>query len=194
MENIQISGKQTKLGESLKSHVRQYIISSLRKYFDSVVSINVQFSKNTFNFKCEINIHVEKTIFVHSNGLSNDAYGSFNIANEKIKKRLRRYHRKLTHLRKNSKVISKESNLSQFIIKDPETSKKEENINQPMIIAETDFIVKTMSVSEALMVMTLSDQNAILFKNIQSKKINFLFKRPDGNIGWVDTKKTNDYL
>ena len=189
MDNIQISGKQTKLGESLKSHVKQYINSSLRKYFESVVSINIQFSKDTFNFKCEINIHVEKTIFVQSNGLSNDAYGAFNIANEKIKKRLRRYHRKLTDHRKNSKVISKESNMSQFIIQDPESHRKEENINQPIIIAETNFIVKTMSVSEALMVMTLSEENAILFKNIKNNKINFLFKRPDGNIGWIDTKK-----
>ena len=191
MDNIQISGKQTKLGESLKSHVKQYIKSSLKKYFESVVSINIQFSKDTFNFKCEINIHVEKTIFVQSNGLSNDAYGAFNIANEKIKKRLRRYHRKLTDHRKNSKVISKESNMSQFIIQDPESHRKEENINQPIIIAETNFIVKTMSVSEALMVMTLSEENAILFKNIKNNKINFLFKRPDGNIGWIDTKKIN---
>ena len=71
MENIQISGQQTQLGESLKSHVRENILSSLMKYFTSVISTNVQFSKDTFNFKCEIKIHVEKTIFVQSHALSN---------------------------------------------------------------------------------------------------------------------------
>ena len=191
MDNIQISGKQTKLGESLKSHVRENILSSLMKYFTSVISTNVQFSKDTFNFKCEIKIHVEKTIFVQSHALSNDAYGAFNIANEKIKKRIRRYHRKLTDHRKISRKSLKENSVSQYIIQDPDSLKKKENIDHPLIIAETDFIIKRLSISEALMVMNLSEENAILFKNSKNNRINFLHKRSDGNVGWIDTHKIN---
>ncbi|MBD74706.1 MAG: ribosomal subunit interface protein, partial [Rickettsiales bacterium] len=81
--SISISGKQTKVGKSLSFYVEENIRKSLKKYFEKFISIDVLFSKQSFNFKCEINIHVEKTIFVQSNGLSINAYGAFNIANEK---------------------------------------------------------------------------------------------------------------
>ena len=96
MNNIEVSGKQTKLGEALKSYVKENIIHSLTKYFKKFLNANILFSKDKYNFKCEINIHLESSIFVQSHSISNDAYGAFNIANEKIKKRIRRYHRKLT--------------------------------------------------------------------------------------------------
>ena len=91
--NISVSGKQTKVGKSLTEYVKDSI-STLKKYFDNFISANV-FSKDKYNFRCEINIHIDGAIFLQGNAISNDAYGSFNVANEKIKKRLRRYHRKL---------------------------------------------------------------------------------------------------
>ena len=63
------------------------------------------------------------------------------------------------------------------------------NLHDPVIIAESDDVIKTVSVSEAIMLMNLKDQNAIFFKNVQSKRLNILYRRPDGNIGWVDPKK-----
>jgi len=102
--NISIAGKQTKVGTSLSQYVGKTVNTTLKKYFKKFISANVIFSKDRFNFKCEISIHIEGSIFVKGNALSNDAYGAFNISNEKIKKRLRRYHRKLTdHRSKNSK-------------------------------------------------------------------------------------------
>ena len=69
------------------------------------------------------------------------------------------------------------------------TLKKSEISNEPIIIAESEELIKTISVGEALMLMKLNDQNAIFFKNIQTKRLNLLFKRSDGNIGWLDPKK-----
>mgnify|MGYP005722333445 FL=1 len=103
---ISVSGKQTKVGKSLTHYVKDSLVQTLRKYFDNFISANILFSKDTFNFKCEINIHIDSGIFIQGNAGSNDAYGAFNVANEKIKKRLRRYHRKLTdHRLKNRKPL-----------------------------------------------------------------------------------------
>ena len=124
MENkIAVSGKQTKVGSSLKNYVTESLSLTLKKYFKDFINANVLFSKDTFNFKCEGAIHLESTIFVKSNSLSNDAYGSFNLANEKIKKRIRRYHRKLTdHRQKNSKLV-KNIEASEYVLKDPDKEK-----------------------------------------------------------------------
>ena len=98
--NISISGKQTKVGKSLTIYARDNIISALKKYFDKFVSANIIFSKSRFNFICEISLHIDSNLYVQSSAESNDAYGAFNVANEKIKKRVRRYHRKIVDHRK----------------------------------------------------------------------------------------------
>lgn len=189
MINIAVSGKQTKLGNALTSHVKSNLIISLEKYFKSVLSANVQFSKSTFNFRCEINIHLESTIYVQSHALSNDAYGAFNIANEKIKKRIRRYHRKLVDHRTKIKSTKKEKLVFEYTFKNRDTIKQSSEIDNPLIIAETEYTIKTLSVSEAIMLMDLSSENAIVFKNSKNKRINFLYLKPDGNISWIDPKK-----
>ena len=184
--SISVSGKQTKVGKSLTNYVKENLTNTLKKYFTNFLGSNVIFSKDSFNFKCDININIEGSIFIKGSSQSNDAYGAFNVANEKIKKRIRRYHRKLTaHRTKNSTSI-KDLQASQYIIKNPDI--KNANIDEPVIIAESEEMIKTVSVSEALMLMNLNDQNAIFFKNVKSKRLNILFKREDGNIGWLDPK------
>ena len=180
-DKILVSGKQTKIGLSLKKYSIDSLNSTLNKYFQEFISSSILFSKDTFNFKCEISIHLEKTIFVKSHSLSNDAYGAFNLANEKIKKRIRRYHRKLT-----------ETNVSEYIIQNPDKVRLNSSEKEPVIIAESEEIIKSLTVSEAIMLMDLNDQNAIFFKNTKNKRLNLLFKRSDGNIGWLDPKKWDE--
>ena len=186
---ISVSGKQTKVGKSLTHYVKDSLVQTLKKYFDNFISGNILFSKDTFNFRCEINIHIDSAIFIQGNAGSNDAYGAFNVANEKIKKRLRRYHRKLIDHRLKNKKPLKYLKANQYIIENPELKNTKKNLHDPVIIAESDDVIKTVSVSEAIMLMNLKDQNAIFFKNVQSKRLNILYRRPDGNIGWVDPKK-----
>ena len=191
-DKILVSGKQTKIGLSLKKYSIDSLNSTLNKYFQEFISSSILFSKDTFNFKCEISIHLEKTIFVKSHSLSNDAYGAFNLANEKIKKRIRRYHRKLTdHRAKLAKKLI-ETNASEYIIQNPEKVKLNSSEKEPVIIAESEEIIKSLTVSEAIMLMDLNDQNAIFFKNTKNKRLNLLFKRSDGNIGWLDPKKWDE--
>ncbi len=187
--SISVSGKQTKVGKSLTTYVKNMVLSTQKKYFENFISANVLFSKDSYNFRCEISIHIDGSIFLHGNALSNDAYGAFNVANEKIKKRLRRYHRKLTDHRTKNKKPLKYLEASQYIIENPELKNSKKHSSEPVIIAESEDVIKTISVSEAIMLMNLNDQNAIFFKNIQSKRLNILYRRPDGNIGWVDPKK-----
>ena len=91
--------------------------------------------------------------------MSNDAYGAFNLANEKIKKRIRRYHRKLTDHRAKLDKKDIEINASEYIIKNPEKVKINISEKEPVIIAESEEIIKSLTVSEALMLMDLNDQN-----------------------------------
>ena len=160
---ITVAGKQTKIGKSLSNYVKDVLNTTLKKYFKNFINSSVLFSKDTFNFKCEISIHLEGSIFVKSTALSNDHYGSFNLANEKIKKRIRRYHRKLTDHRSSNLKSLKYIEANEYIIKDPEKIKKSEFSNEPIIIAESEELIKTISVGEALMLMKL---NAVSYTHL----------------------------
>lgn len=187
-EDIQVSGKQTKVGKSLTLYVRENLFVTLKKYFSSFITADVLLSKDSYNFKCDISIHIDSSIFIKGNALSNDAYGAFNIANDKLKKRIRRYHRKLVAHRTQFKKNSKYTEASQYVLQDS-SGVSNDGSDEPFIVAESEEIIKTLSVSEAMMLMNLNDQNAYFFKNIKSKRLNILFRRSDGNIGWLDPKK-----
>ncbi len=173
----------------MTNYVSETLGKILRKYFKNTIDSSVLFSKDTFNFKCEISIFLENSIFIKSHAISNDAYGAFNIACEKIKKRIRRYHRKLIDHRIKNKKTQKFLEASQYIIENPEKNEKKiDSADEPVIIAESEELIKTLSVSEALMLMSLNEQNAIFFKNVKTKRMNILYKRTDGNVGWIDPK------
>ena len=74
------------VGKSLTLHVRENLFTTLKKYFSNFITADVLLSKDTYNFKCDISIHIDSSIFIKGNALSNDAYGAFNIANDKLKK------------------------------------------------------------------------------------------------------------
>ena len=58
--------------------------------------------------------------------------------------------------------------------------------NDPLIIAEISTNIQKMSVSDAVMRMDLSGQAAMLFRNPKNGRLNMIYRRADGNIGWVE--------
>ena len=84
-DKILISGKQTKVGKSLTLYAKENISLTLKKYFSNFISADVLSQKISLILN-EISMHIDSSIFIKGNALSNDAYGAFNIANDKLKK------------------------------------------------------------------------------------------------------------
>jgi hypothetical protein len=101
-----------------------------------------------------------------------------------MEKRVRRYHRRLKDHHKRSPLPSEPANA--FIIKGSDEDALEEKGDAPLIVAESASDVKTMSVSEAVMQLELSETPAVLFRNVKHSGLNMVYRRSDGNIGWVD--------
>jgi ribosome-associated translation inhibitor RaiA len=119
-----------------------------------------------------------------------DPYAAFDGACEKIAKQLRRYKRRLTN---HNKAKPEDSILAQQFIIRPEPSDAElpEEEASPVIVAEVSQAIPTCTVSGAVMRLDLSDANAILFRNSSHGRLNMVYRRQDGNIGWVDPEATN---
>jgi len=58
----------------------------------------------------------------------------------------------------------------------------------PLTIAETKVDIPDASVSDAVMMMDLRNTTALLFKNSRSGALNMVYRREDGNIGWVEPR------
>jgi ribosomal subunit interface protein len=183
----QISGKQLDIGESLTNHVKDGIGEIVTKYAQRPTEITVTFSKDAHEFKCESTIHLSTGITVAAEGKSTEIYDSFEKCSEKIEKQLRRYKRRLKDHHKDRVTPVEVMEASAYIL----ASEDAENLNepeslQPVIVAEMETKIQSLSVGEAVMQMELTDAVVLVFQNEGHKRLNVVYKRKDGNIGWID--------
>ena len=187
---VTVYGKHIKIGASLEKHVKDHLIDTVKKYFNDALNAHVKIEKQGQLFQTEIIVNegTGNGILIKSNGHEYDSYRSFNVANEKIEKQLRRYKNRI----KSHKVI-KESEFdlisgTKYVISPLEKEDIENIEKSPTIIAEKVSGIENLSVKDAVMKMDLLNLPALLFINDASKKLNLVYYRKDGNISWIDTK------
>lgn len=186
--NLTIKGQHIDIGDSLTAHVEEKLEAIKQKFFNRVTDAAVTFSKESQHlFRAHINFHVGRGVRVEASGQNHDAYAAFDEAANRIAKQLGRYKNKLRdhHERLEKTPESAFIAARNYALKseDPEV---ESTLEEHVIIAEETTAIATMSVSEAVMRMDLADQNFMLFKNVKTGDLNIVYRRSDGNIGWVD--------
>lgn len=197
---IKVIGSNIDSSQSLTQYVEENLPPVITKYFDKAISADVHFSKNGPLFKAVITVNegVKGGITVKSNAEAGDVYACFTEAAQKAAKQLRRYKRKIKNYRRNGgglKSIEPDyQNLEaiKYVMPQVNIEAEEEVVetqNVPLdIIAEKNTNIEEMSVEEAIMKMDLADLPALAFINKDSKNVNFVYHRKDGNISWIDPK------
>ena len=185
---IQVNGKQIDVGESLRSYVQQKATEVISKYSSSATDITTTFSKDRYEYLCDISIHISTGMTAQSKGKANNIYDSFESSLDKVAKQLRRYKRRLKNHHNDRNEPIQFSNASSYVIstQNEETDSLEKESLKPLIIAEMQTKIPTLSVGEAVMQMELIGSNMLIFNNSFHKKINVVHIRDDGNVGWVD--------
>lgn len=181
---LQISGKRMDIGEALRSQVEARMGDALEKYFDGGFNGHVTVEREGSGFKTDCTVHLDTGIVLQAHGQSQDAYQSFDIAAERIEKRLRRYKRRLKehHTPRSETAESAAS----YVIAAPDEEEDIAADYSPAIIAEETTNLDTMTVGHAVMRMDLTGAPVLVFRNAAHGGVNVVYRRPDGNIGWVD--------
>lgn len=192
--NVQIKGKQIDVGDSLRGHVQQHLSEMVSKYFSNPLEATVVFSKEAHLFRADISVHAAKGILLQSNSAANDPYPAFDEAASRIAKRLGRYKKRLIDLHHAPTGPDKHAYLesmpaNQYVL-DAEKDHDEEE-HTALIIAETQTAIDTLTVSQAVMRIDLGQLPALLFKNRSTNQLNMVYRRSDGNIGWIDPSNTS---
>lgn len=185
---ISVSGQHIDTGESLKKYAEDRLVSTVEKYFDHAVSANAHFTKQGYLNICDliVNEGTGRHMVIKSNAECDDIYSSFDQALAKLEKQLRRYKNRIKdhHKEKTSEIFVDAVNYTIDRYADDGL----EQGDNPVTIAENQTKIGTYSVSEAIMKMDLENLEALMFKNSLTDRINMVYHRKDGNIGWVDSK------
>ena len=185
---FRVSGKNLDIGEALRERVSGRIVEALSKYFDGGYSGHVTVEKEGFGFRTECAIHLDSGITLHTEANAADAYASADQAALRIEKRLRRYKRRLKDrhaARANGAGAAIDA--PSYVIEAPshETDDEVTEFN-PVIIAESTTVLKQFSVSEAVMELDMTGAPVVVFRHASHGRVNLVYRRPDGNVGWVD--------
>jgi ribosomal subunit interface protein len=194
--NLTVNGKGIDMGEALRTHVAESLDRVLEKYFSNPIDATATFSKQGHLFKVQISVHVARGILMQADGEGADAYIAFDGAAETVGKRLRRHKQRL---RDHHREPTDSYAASYFVLADAEseeTAKDGDSASAPAVIAEMQADIPTLTVSQAVMRLDLAGLAAMMFHNRAHGGLNMVYRRGDGNIGWVDPalKPGNDVL
>ncbi len=181
---LKISGKSVDIGQALRTRIDTTISGAVGKFFDGGFSGHVTLYRTGRTFQTECTIHLDTGIVFEASCNDIDANTSFDKASERLEKRLRRYKRRLKDHKKHS--VREERDAAAFVLESPAEDEELTEDWAPAIVAETRSVIKTMSVSNAVMELDMTDAPVVVFRNTNHGGINVVYRRADGHFGWVD--------
>ena len=190
---VQVTGKHVDVGEALRSRVTEELSSHIAKYFDRGGDADVVVSREggAFRVDCAVTLASGQQLTTH--GVGSDAHQAFDAALDKMTKRVRRYKNRLKDHHIQALAKQAES-AAYFVIAAEDDGADEldalESGSEPIIIAETEMALRDMTVSMAVMQLDLTEAQTIVFRNAAHGGISVVYRRPDGNIGWIDPERT----
>jgi ribosomal subunit interface protein len=185
----QISGKQIDIGDALQTHVKDSLGAVVEKYAERPTDANIVFSRSGHEHVCEATIHLSTGLTASAKAASHEIYASFDQCAEKMEKQLRRYKRRLKdHHIKRSEPVETFAGSSYILAGSDHGDEDEPDSLQPMIIAEMETKIPSLSVGEAVMQMEISGSPVLIFRNEGHDGLNVVYRRDDGNVGWIDPR------
>jgi ribosomal subunit interface protein len=185
--DVRVAGHQVDTGESLREHAQRRVADITQKYFSRSVGANVTFGKGPNNdFTCDIVAPVVNGVVLKASHSAREPDLAFNGAADRIEKQLRRYTNRLKEHKVDEATQEVVDNASYTIFSPP--AEEAAPADAPAIVAETRVDIPEASVSDAVMLMDLRNTGALLFKNSATGDFNMVYRREDGNIGWVEPR------
>jgi ribosomal subunit interface protein len=203
---VQVSGKHVDVGEALGSRISQELEDGVGKYFErGGQDAEVVVSKDGYGFKVDCWVRLASGQALVTTGHGGDAHAAFSDSLEKLEKRVRRYKRRLKDHHIGPKGLSPEKTeiaarevARSIVLRDPDSVEDEvfgdtgEDGPPPvgMVIAETQSEIRTITVGRAVLELDMTGYPVLMFRNAAHGGLSVVYRRPDGNVGWIDPERT----
>ena len=185
---INVNGRNMDVGDALTERVETEFPEAVRRYFENAIEGQATFTRQNKRFTAALRAHISRGVNVESSAAAGDAHAAFSNAVEKLAKQLRRYKRKLVSTHHHAPAPVSALQAADYVLEDDPDAEEAPYAagNDPVIVAETTMAIPEISVSEAVMRMDLSGRNALFFRHAGSGRLNAVYRRDDGNVGWID--------
>jgi ribosomal subunit interface protein len=197
---LTVTGKQTEIGDALRRHVETTLDAILGKYFRTAIEGHAVFTRDAHLIRADVSVHIGRGIEAKSSAAASDYYPAFDAAAERLAKQLRRYKRRLRDYHAKSRAAGERPAMAwSYVLAPPEeepddpeeaedvaAADGDANGAAPVVIAEMRTELPSLTVGEAVMRMDLADSPVLLFRNRSHGELNLVYRRGDGNIGWID--------
>jgi ribosomal subunit interface protein len=199
---VQVTGKHVDVGEALRSRVSDEITASIGKYFDREGGgADVVVSRQGYAFRVDCAVTLASGQELTTQGTGGDAHLAFDAALARLTKRIRRYKNRLKDHHPQAVAARAAETAAYFVIQAPSPNDDDDATDddledaeggfpEPMVIAETETAVETMTVSMAVLELDVTESQTIVFRNAAHGGLSVVYRRPDGNIGWIDPRRT----
>ncbi len=187
--DLRVSGKNFSIGDAMRKHVTDKIQGAVQKYFDGSVSGHVIVDHEGAGYRSDCRLHLASGITLHAEGRAIEPYASFDQAAERLEKRLRRYKRRLKdhHASDAASSPAARDMVSSYVLEAPEDEHEYDGAAfNPVVVAEKTSSLRQLSVSNAVLDLDMTGAPVLIFRNAASDRVNIVYRRSDGNIGWID--------
>ncbi len=204
--DVNVSGKHVAVGEALRSRIDDELAARVGKYFDRGGQADVVVHREGHQFCVDVVIRLASGQRLVAKGLGGDAHSAFDAALAKLETRIRRYKRKLVSHKPHLGGVGARAELASYtVLRAPDAlDDDDEDVADEWgtdgsagsgapagaIIAESQSEVRAMTVSMAVMELDLTDAAVVMFRNVAHDGLSVVYRRPDGNIGWIDPQRT----
>ncbi len=174
-----ITGRHLKLDDDIQAYAEEKVRKA-ETFFDRIIEAHIILSAEKHRRIAEVTLNAKRARF-HAREETENIYASIDGVMEKVGIQIRRYKEKLKDRKHQPKelVSGVGGNLEEEIEKDLEKV-------EPQIIKVSGFAPKPMSPREALMMLDESKDELLMFSNSQTNQVNVIYKRKDGNYGWIE--------
>ena len=181
---LRVSGKNMDVGDTLRTRAEGHFDGVVKKYFDGGYTGHLTLEPEGSGFNALVMVHLDSGAVLQASAYGGDALSAYEILTETIEKRLRRYNRKLKQHRHGNGADT--DTAQSYVLASPDDDEELGEDYSPPVIAETTRNLRQMSVEEAVMELDLTQAEIVMFRHAGHGGLNVVYRRADGNIGWID--------
>jgi len=192
---LRVSGKNLAIGEALRTHVQTRIDGVVAKYQAGAPMGHVTIEPEGSGYRADCTLFLQTGVTLHVEAIAHEIYATFDKAADRVERRLRDHRKRLTGRHGESaedhlEALETDASVAPF---EPELAEDAEEEAYPTVVAEPLNGFREMTVAAAVRELDGAACGVVVFRYPENQRINLVYRRADGNIGWIDPFRANGH-
>ena len=178
---LSVTFRHMEASEAIKEYASNKL-QRIRKYFQDPIRAQVVLGTERHRHQVDVNITLHNGLAIKGREVTGDMYAAIDLVMDKIERQVRKYKDKITRHRP---VAGPE-----LLVHHEVMAADDRQPDGIRIIHSSKFFARPMSPEEAIMQMNLLSNDFLVFTNADTRDVNVIYKRQDGNYGLIETGRS----